>query len=319
VAVAALATFALRGQLGLAPLVATAVVLGSFDALFTPSMLSSVPQLVAHPGELQATNGLIDVTRRLARALGPGLAGAVAAFVSIGWFFALDAVSFAASAVAVASIGAAFRWRNESPPSLRGVRSVARQLREGVEAARAHASVVWGLATLFLVNATWCAGFQWGGELLASRVLRAGMSGYGFLIGAYGVGNVLGNLVFANIHIERRIATMSASRVVLCVGFLILATAPSLPIAMLGAAIAAVGGPMGELPFIAILQTEIPRQHTGRVFGLRLMIEHAGVATGLVLSAPLFATVPVRVGIASCALALGAGGVAGLVRFGTRA
>ena len=48
------------------------------------------------------------------------------------------------------------------------------------------------------------------------------------------------------------------------------------------------------------------------------MVQHAGVAVGLVLAAPLFAVVSERVGIAGCAIALAASGVAGLVRFGTR-
>jgi hypothetical protein len=178
--------------------------------------------------------------------------------------------------------------------------------------------VVWGLASLFLVNLTWCAGFQWGGVLLASRVLGAGMRGYGFLVGAYGVGNVAANLVIANMAIRRRVFTMFAARLVLCAGFLLLACAPSLPIAMLGAAIAAIGGPMTELPFVAILQTEIPPSQTGRVFGLRLMIEHAGVAAGLASSAAIFGVVPVRAGIAACALTMGAAGVLGILRFGTK-
>ena len=67
-----------------------------------------------------------------------------------------------------------------------------------------------------------------------------------------------------------------------------------------------------------LLQTEFPGHQTGRVFGLYVMVQHAGVATGLVLATPLFALVSERTGIAACALALAASGVAGLARFGVR-
>jgi MFS family permease len=316
-AVAVLALVAARGALGIAALVFGAIVLGSFDALFTPSLHASVPQLVAHPGELQATNGLIDATRRLARAIGPSLAGAVAAMMSIAHFFTIDALSFLASAAAVFAIGSRFSWRNDPPASLRGAAGVWRQLAEGVSAVRGHAAITWALVTLFVVNATWCAGFQVGAVLFASRVIHVGISGYGFLVGAYGVGNVVGNLIVGNVHIRRKVPTIFAAKLVLGAGFLILAAAPNLHVAMLGAALAAIGGPMGELPLVAMLQTELGTRHRGRVFGLYVMVQHAGVALGLASAAPLFAVVPERAGIAGCALALAASGVAGLVRFGT--
>jgi len=318
-AVLVLAAFAMRGALGVAPLVAMAVVLGAFDALFTPSLLASVPALVAHPGELQATNGLLDSTRRLARAIGPSLAGAVAAVVSVAQFFVIDALSFLASALAIASLGARFPWR--APRRDEDVRAagVFAELGEALRLVGRNPRAVWSFAVLFLVNAGWASGFQVGSVLLVSGPLAGGVAGYGFVIGAYGAGNVAGNLVVSNVHIERKVTTIFLARLVLGVGFLVIAVAPSLPVAMLGAALAAIGGPLGELPFVALLQTEFPRENAGRIFGLRFMVEHAGVAVGLVLAAPLFAHVPVRAGIASCAGLLLAAGMAGLARFGVRA
>jgi DHA3 family macrolide efflux protein-like MFS transporter len=318
-AVAVLAAFALRGKLGVAPLVAMALVLGAFDALFTPALLASVPALVDHPGELQATNALIDATRRLARAIGPSLAGALAAVLSIGHFFTIDALSFCASAAAIFALGPRFAWRPEGRDRERaGAKGVLADVAQALHLALGHARVAWSLAVLFLVNATWAAGFQVGGVLLASRALSVGVAGYGLLVGAYGAGNVVGNVVVGSMHVERKVTTIFAARIVLGAGFLVLASARSLPVAMLGAAIAAIGGPMGELPLVALLQTEFPPHQAGRVFSLRFMIEHAGVASGLLVAAPLFAVAPVRVGIAACAVLLVLGGAAGLVRFGVR-
>ena len=321
-AVGLLALFALRGALGILPLVSMAIVLGVFDAVFTPALLASIPSLVdvARPGELQATNGLVDSTRRIARAVGPSVAGAIAAVVSLAHFFTIDALSFVASALAITAIGSSrFTWKNAQHAPGRGARGVVADVVEALRLVAAHKPVAWALAVLFLVNASWAAGFQVGAVLFASRALSTNISGYGFLIGSYGVGNVAGNLVVANIHIERKVTTIFLSKLVLGAGFFVLATAPSLPVAMLGAALAAIGGPMGELPLVALLQTEFPSHQAGRVFSLRFMIDHAGVAAGLVLAAPLFAVAPVRVGIAACAGLLVLVGVAGLARFGLRA
>jgi MFS family permease len=318
-ALGALAFFAVRGALGLVPLIAVALVLGTFDALFTPALHASVPQLVGHPGELQATNGLMDSTRRIARAVAPTLAGGVAALVSIGHFFTLDALSFVASALAVFSIGPGFPWRAQAaPPSMRGARGAWRQVGEGLRVVARNTPVTWAFVALFLVNVTWCAGFQVGAALFTSRVLKTEIGGYGLLIGAYGAGNITGNLVVSNIAVQRKLFAVFGAKLILGAGFLLMAFAPTLPVAMIGAAIAAVGGPVGELPLVGMLQTEFPSHQTGRVFGLYMMVQHAGVAIGLILAAPLFALVSERAGIAGCALALAATGLAGLMKFGTR-
>jgi DHA3 family macrolide efflux protein-like MFS transporter len=325
VAVGLLGVCALRGALGVVALVLAAIVLGTFDAVFTPALLASVPALVTHPGELQATNGLIDATRRIARAIGPSLAGAVAATVSTGTFFVIDALSFCVSGAALLAVGPGFAWkatreeaRQEKSSQGRGARSIAADIVEALRAVGSHEPAAWALAALFLVNVAWAAAFQVGGVLLASRELSSGVAGYGYLVGAYGAGNVVGNLVVGNVHVERKLATIFAARAVLGVGFLVLASARSLPVAMVGAAIAAIGGPMGELPLVALLQTDFPPEKAGRIFSLRFMIEHAGVAAGLVLAAPLFALTSVRIGISACAVALLAAAFAGFARFGLK-
>ena len=326
VAVGGLAIFALRGALGVGPLVVTALALGCFDALFSPALLASLPALSAagrtggepNPSELQATNGLMDATRRIARAVGPSLAGAVATVVPIAHFFVLDAASFAASAAAIYALGPRFAWKPEGGTNKsRGVKSVLADVAEGLRLAFGHPRAAWALASTFLVNATWAAGFQVGAVLLASGPLATALTGYAFLVGSYGAGNVVGNLVVGSVHVERKTTLISASMVVLGAGFLLMGWAPSLPVAMLGASLAAIGGPMGGLPLISLLQSEFPSNHAGRVFSLRFMTEHAGVTTGLLLATPLYAIASVRMGIATCALLLVAGGAAMFARFGT--
>src|ERR1051326_4312692 len=71
-AVGALSALALGGTVQLWHLVIVAVIVGSLSALFNPALQASLPALT-DASTLLAANGLMDLTRRMARALGPSL------------------------------------------------------------------------------------------------------------------------------------------------------------------------------------------------------------------------------------------------------
>jgi hypothetical protein len=226
-------------------LVVVAVVLGAFTVLFQPALQSSLPSLVHGPEDLHATNALIDATARIARAVGPGLAGALAARIALRHFFTLDAVSFAVSAGAFFSLGGRFAWpaaggRHDAP------RGIVREAAVALSYVRDTPPVAWAFAALFGVNLAWACAFAVGAPLFAARVLGEDVGAYGFLIAAYGVGNIASNLVLGSIPMRRPLRTIFVGKLVHGLGFVVLAAAPSLPVALAGAALSAVGGPMGS-------------------------------------------------------------------------
>ena len=103
-ATAALATLALCGTLTFAELLAVAVVQGAASAFFDPASDAIVPELLE--GELLAqANALDQLVRPLAlRLAGPALGGLVVALLGSGGAFACDAMSFAISGIAVATL-----------------------------------------------------------------------------------------------------------------------------------------------------------------------------------------------------------------------
>ncbi|MGH2909927.1 MAG: MFS transporter, partial [Solirubrobacteraceae bacterium] len=109
IATATLATLALCGTLTFAELLAVAVVQGAASAFFDPASDSIVPELLE--GELLAqANALDQLVRPLAlRLAGPALGGLVVALVGSGGAFAWDAISFAISGVAVATLASGRR------------------------------------------------------------------------------------------------------------------------------------------------------------------------------------------------------------------
>lgn len=314
--VATLPLAAYFAPIHLAHLITVAIALGALNAMFNPALQASLPSLSEGVEELQAMNALMDATLRIARAIGPSLAGLLAAAISIPHFFTIDAVSFIISALAVTSIARHFAHASEpvehGAPGLIGL---IHEVRGAIALVRSNRPMRYAFPGMVLINAAWCCGFTVGGALFASRVLEADVGAYGFIVGAYGAGNVLSNLVCGSLSPKNRVPMLFIGHVILGVGFIGLAIAPTLHWAMLASAIAATGGPVGSLALVTMIQTELPRAQIGKVFSLKMCAEYGGVSLGLLAAAPLFAILSVRTGIAACAVAMGAFGISGLLRF----
>lgn len=317
VAVATLPVAAHFGGIKLWQLAAVAVVLGGFNTLFNPALQASLPDLAGDTQTLQAVNGLMEITRRLAKAVGPSLAGLLLAIIPISQFFSVDAVSFGISALAVLSLGTKHQWKIRSVSLRRpGARGFLDDVGAAAKSLRDHKVLSWSISLHALTNLVWGLAFTVGVPLMTERVLHSGAATYGLIVGAYGVGNVLSNIVVGSITIRRRVPWLFVGNVVLGIGFIVLAGAPGLLVAMFGSALAAVGGPMSDLVELVMIQTELPPDRIGKVFSLKMLIQNGGYALGLALAGPVFAVTGIRMGIFICALIMAATGIAGLTRFG---
>lgn len=101
-------------QFGTAGLVVSAALLGIGGALFDPNLGALVPDLV-EPGEVQAVNGLMDLTGRISRVAGPGSAGLLLAVMPVAGLFWVDAATFGVSALALLGVTARARAAGDRP------------------------------------------------------------------------------------------------------------------------------------------------------------------------------------------------------------
>ncbi|MDQ6660473.1 MAG: MFS transporter [Chloroflexota bacterium] len=298
-------------------LILIAIIVGSLSALFDPALQASLPALTEDTQTLQATNGLMDVTRRLARILGPGMAGVLIAFLPLTHFFTIDAISFGVSALAVFSLGRHFAWKPvPMQQRIAGIRGIWTEIAGAMRLVRAHRPLLWALVINGIINMLWSAAFTVGVPLLADRVLKGNVGAYGLIIAAYGVGNVISNLIVGSFTIRHRMVMVFTGKVIVGVGFILMASATTLPIALLGSAIAAIGGPMGDIVMVTMIQTDLPPGQLGKVYSLRMLMASIGASLGLLLAVPLFQFVSVPVGITLCACLMVVSGSAGLLRFG---
>ncbi|MEV1083500.1 MFS transporter [Streptomyces sp. NPDC050211] len=184
------------GAFGTPGMLVLAAALGLAGAVFDPNLGALVPDLV-RPDEVQAVNGLMDLTGRIARVAGPGAAGAMLAFVPQATLFWLDAATFAASAVALALLGRSMRPATSGPtPPTEAVRMQARSLLRAHPATSAaiavHGAAIFAQAVALAMPA-----------LLASR-LDAGAGAYGLVLAATGAGALAGNFVAGNVRLPGR-------------------------------------------------------------------------------------------------------------------
>ena len=317
VTVALMAILALTGLLQFWYLVIAAIVIGALGSLFDPALQASLPALSGDVKTLQAVNGLMDVTARLARALGPSMAGLLVLFMPLPQFFTLNALSFVISAIAILSLGRHF-IQEEVPvhSSSAGIRGIWQDIRGAIQLVGQHQPLAWSITLNGVMNLAWSASFLIGAPLLVERVLKSDVGALGLIIGAYGVGNVLSNLIMGSIPLRQGVSLVFYGKIVVGLGFLLLAFSHSLPMAILGSAFAALGGPMGDITMLTMMQTELPAGQLGKVYSLRMVLANVGSSLGLLLAAPLFAHFSVLVGISSCALLMIICGTIGLLRFG---
>ncbi len=174
------------------------------------------------------------------------------------------------------------------------------------------------MLAVVLSNLVWGVAFVVGVPLLVVHSLGNGVGTYGLIVGAYGVGNVLSNLVLGSLTIKRRAFLIFLGKSILGLGFLLLGLSTSVPMALLASALAAIGGPMGDIMIVTMLQTELPADQIGKAYSLHMVLESAGVSLGLLLAVPFFNLVSVPFAIASSAALLLLAGLAGMLRFGPR-
>jgi len=157
------------------------------------ALTRSVAAALLEPsGELRAGNAILNVAFTGGAALGPGIAGLVVAGFGVPTALLLDAVSFYLIAWILFTAGS--MPRAEPEPG---------RLRERVRAGIAY---IRGQRTLRRLLVAQGAAFVFFSAVIpveviyAKETLGAGDSGYGLMLASWGVGMVLGGIVFAAIR-----------------------------------------------------------------------------------------------------------------------
>ncbi len=280
----------------------------SGDVLHAPAVQARTPGIVGTGPLLASANSLNAATQGVVRLIGGPLGGILLAALGIRWLIGADALSYLASAAAIALtsrtggatvltpagqvsdqlpdrfIGhAGHECADRDPGGTAGaIRAVGADLAEGVRVLRGHrvARALLPVTVIYLAaNASLSA------VLIAFGVRRLGGTAHtGFLLSCLGVGFLAGApLVRALLDRVQPRALLAVSLTATAGGYFGLFTASGLGVALPAAVVIGMFGSMALVIPLTCLQRVIPGAVLGRVCAVFLTCEAAATLAGAVV------------------------------------
>ena len=218
------------GSLILFHLAAVATGLGILDSVFQPALQASLPAIAPDAARLQTANAWIDVTRRLALTLGPMLTGLLLAWMPLQMFFTLDAATFAASALFIASLGRHYAWKAQRSEAAAERPGLWAEVASAARLVAADDRLAVALAQHVVWNFTLGAALTLGIAMIVNGEALGGPALLGYATGAYGVGNVASNLVLASRPIRNTMRMIHLGALIASLGWLLAARVETIPL-----------------------------------------------------------------------------------------
>ncbi|MGE3911379.1 MAG: MFS transporter [Chloroflexota bacterium] len=248
--------------------------LAAGNTFFNPTVQAVIPTLTTDEQRL-AANSVSWSTGRLVQIIASALAGGLIGLIGTGPAFVLNTVSFVASAVLIATLVMPPHAGQISIEAKRGLGQYLADARDGLRfAARDHfvsrLLLIQGLASL----ASGATGALL--VVLAERHLQLPPSGFAWLIGAIGVGALLGPLIPNTLARDYRDARwLFVPYIIRGVGDVLLAIFIPLPVALLILFAYGLSASTGIVVFNSVVQQAVPDAVRGRVFTLLDVTWHA--------------------------------------------
>jgi MFS family permease len=226
------------------------------DALFQPAFNGLIVD-IAPPDEVVDANALFGTSQSASAVAGPALAGILVALGNPATVIALDAVSFAVSAIALAGLKLP-TWKHDVGTSL------VTELIEGWDTFRSR-TWLWTITIQFaLFNLV-----AWGPFLLLGPVLSkqdlSGARSWGSILAAYALGSVIGGLIVLGRRPSRPLLVATIGTFGYPIPLLLLALRASTAAIAGGALIAGAGSATFNIFFSATIQRHIPADAQARV------------------------------------------------------
>jgi MFS family permease len=265
--------------------VAAALVVGTGNAFFQPALAGLAVQMVP-PERRGDANALLAVAQPAAQIAGPALAGILIVATSPAIVIAADAASYAASAIALATL------RFPGPGQHRS-QSLLRDLADGWAEFTAHGWLWLGTVQGALFNL-----FTWGPYLVLGPVLArdylGGARAWGAIVACYGCGAILGGLLALGRRPRRPLVVANLA----ALGFPLppLALALHLPVDAVaaGALLAGLGSALCSAIEATVTQQRVPARALSRVGAFNLIGAFAFGPVAFAVAGPVAAAVGAR-------------------------
>jgi MFS transporter, NRE family, putaive nickel resistance protein len=245
--------------------------LNVFNAFFTPTYKATIP-LVTGKNDYPQAIALSSATYQLLSVLGPGLAGAVAAFIGARQVFFLDAITFVVAAILIFSLPGQLTVESNQQPS-RTVGRTLQDIKEGTTRLLTDAPIRYALAMQLVASIA-------GAQILVNTVgyvqgtLKLGEVQYGWVMAAFGIGATISAVAVG--AIDTRVAR--TTQVLIGAAIVTLALMPANYVSLAGLmvlwAVAGAGQNLVNLPTETLIADRIPTALQGRVYGAHFAWSH---------------------------------------------
>jgi MFS family permease len=284
------AALLLTGSATLWALAALAAATAIGDGFFNPASTGLLPELVEDE-QLQAANATLSSATSAAEILGPAVAGAMVALGGAGIAIAVDAATFAVSALLLLGL-----------PSLAIVAPKTRLVDDWREGWTTFRSTVWlwtFVVYFALANTLWAAWVVLGP--LAADDHLGGAQAWGIVLSCMGVGLLLGSAAAAVIHPSRPLIFVAISDVLFAVPVAMLALGVGLPWLCVAALVSGFGAGAGTAVWISTMQRHVPRDQIARMSSYDWFGSFAFYPLGMAMWGPIAAAAGVgtALGLAS--------------------
>jgi MFS family permease len=282
---AAMAVLLLTGAAEIWQLALLYAIDGAATAFFNPASNAIVPQIV--PGQrLQEANALLSISRNAGKVVGPALAGVLLALGSPGTALAVDAATFAISALCLLGVHAP-RLRAAGETS-----SFVSELRHGWREFSSRDWMVAVICSAAVSNAIFFPIWQVLGPAVAEDSL-GGSSAWALIAALFGVGGLLGGGLSLAIRPRRPLLVSEVFVIFLATPVVLLAfPAPTAAIAI-GALVSGTTLGLAEVLYETAVAQNIPPESLSRVVAYDWFGSLALEPLGLALVGPLAAGIGV--------------------------
>jgi MFS family permease len=295
---------ALAGSFWLPAVLALALLDGAVAIVGRGLTRAAVAAALEPTGTLAAGNKLLNVCFSLAFATGPALAGLVVAQAGSGASLATTAALFALMAGALATCRTLPAAHGSGNPSWRARLAEAVGYLRGEPTIRAvlgaHAAALAFLSVAMPIEVVY-----------VKASLRASDLAYGLLMGAWGAGTVLSSVVLTRMRTTSPLVLIPASAGAMGAGYLAMAVAPSVGVAMLGAVVGGAGNGIYYVSVVQAIQERVAEDFQARVMGLLESANAACYGAGFLLGGAVTSVFDARLafamasaGVLACAVAI---------------
>jgi MFS family permease len=273
----AMAALLLAGVAEVWMLAALAAATGAATGFFNPASTGLLPEVLP-PERLQQANALRSTAVSAGEIAGPVIGGVLVAAAGAGAAIAVNAGTFAFSALCLAAL-------RVPPRAARVAASFLSDLKDGW-AAFASRRWVWTFVGYFaFVNTMWAA---WSvlGPVVADREL-GGPEAWGAVLGAMGVGALSGGLLATRIDPPRPLIVVACMEGLFALPLAFLAAGAHVAVLAGAAFVCGVGLMVGTSVWESTLQRQIPTESLSRVSSYDWFGSYAFAPLGMVLWGPL--------------------------------